>query len=128
MQEIGTYLNRAHKMLQVAKFNLDEGFRTTAVNRAYYAIFYAANALLSTKGIARSKHSAVIASFRQEFVKTGLIEAEFSQIYGRVMDDRNVSDYVIVEEIEFERAKTNLEDAKRFVARLEKHLREGGWI
>lgn len=125
IEETQSYLARAHEMLRVAKFNLDEGFRTTAVNRAYYAIFYAANALLATKGIARSKHSAVIASFRQEFIKSSNIEPEYSRIYGRVMDDRNISDYVIVEEIEFDRAKADLGDAEKFVNRVEKFLREG---
>jgi len=40
----------------------------TAVNRAYYAIFYAANALLCSRRLERSKHSGVLAAFRQHFV------------------------------------------------------------
>jgi uncharacterized protein (UPF0332 family) len=44
----------------------------TAVNRAYYATFYSANALLSTKGLERSKHSGVIAAFRQHFSRRAL--------------------------------------------------------
>ena len=52
-------------MLLVAETILQQGFLTTAVNRAYYAIFYAANALLSTKGIARRKHSSVLGEFRR---------------------------------------------------------------
>jgi uncharacterized protein (UPF0332 family) len=48
------------------------------VNRAYYAIFYAANAMLATKGLERSKHSGVIATFRQHFVKTGMVEPDSS--------------------------------------------------
>ena len=64
-------------MLAVAERNLDDGFYASAVNRAYYyAIFYAANAMLSTQGLARSKHSRVISAFREHFVKPGLIKAE----------------------------------------------------
>jgi len=37
-------------------------------NRAYYAIFYAANTLLATQEFPRSKHPDVIAAFRQYFV------------------------------------------------------------
>jgi uncharacterized protein (UPF0332 family) len=65
------------------------------VNRAYSAVFYAASALLLTEGLGRSKHSGVIAAFRQHFVKPGIIEIEYSRIYGRVMDDRLASDYEI---------------------------------
>ncbi|HID63932.1 MAG TPA: HEPN domain-containing protein [Anaerolineae bacterium] len=84
--EAALYVEHAQQMLQVADHNLADGFYASAINRAYYAIFYAANALLATKGLSRSKHSAVIATFRQYFVKPGLIEDKYSDIYGRVMD------------------------------------------
>lgn len=79
-RETRLYIKNAHVMLEVAALNLSEDFYGSAVNRAYYAIFYAANALLVTQGLARSKHSGVIAAFRERFVKTGLIEAEYSDI------------------------------------------------
>ena len=124
--EIALYIESAREMLEVAAHNMADGFYGSAVNRAYYAIFYAANALLRTRGIVRSKHSGVIAAFRQHFVKPGLVEVEYSDIYGRVMEDRHVSDYDIETLIEPDRARTNLDDAHRFVDRIEQHLREGG--
>ena len=116
-------------MLQVADHNLADGFYASAINRAYYAIFYAANALLATKGLSRSKHSAVVATFRQHFVKPGLIEDEYSDIYGRVMDDRHKADYEIIEStVDPARAQTDLEDARRFVERVERYLKQEGWL
>jgi len=114
-REVALYLDRAHQMLVVAARNLAQGFYASAVNRAYYAIFYAANAMLSTQGLARSKHSGVISAFRQRFVKPGLIEAEYSDIYGRVMDHRHVGDYELESYIEDQQAHADLHDAKRFV-------------
>jgi uncharacterized protein (UPF0332 family) len=70
----------------------------------------------------------VIAAFRQHFVKPGLIEAECGNIYGRVMDDRHISDYDVEATIEPDRARTDLEDARRFVHRAERYLHEGGWL
>jgi len=70
-QEVVLYIRQANRMLEVADRNLADGFYESAVNRAYYAIFHAANALLATKGLSRSKHSGVIATFRQHFVKPG---------------------------------------------------------
>jgi len=124
--EIQAYMKRAYEMLEVAQHNLNDGYNHTAVNRAYYAIFNAANALLSTKGLTRSKHSGVIAAFRQHFIKTGEIEAEYGRIFGQLLDDRNISDYVIVEELEAEQASLDLEEAKRFVERVDTYLKAEG--
>lgn len=127
-REVTLYMDRAHQMLTVATHNLDDGFYESAVNRAYYAIFYAANAVLSTQGLARSKHSGVISAFREHFVKPGLIETEYSRIYGRVMDDRHLGDYEIGETITAEQAREDLDDAQRFVSRIETYLRKEGWL
>lgn len=127
-RELILYMERAREMLRVASSNLQDGFYASAVNRAYYAIFYATNALLCTQGLMRSKHSGVIAAFRQHFVKPGYIEAEYSRIYGRVMDDRQIGDYEIDETIERARAQTDVNDAHRFVDRIETYLQEEGWL
>lgn len=127
-REVTLYMERANEALDVAGKNLDDGFYAASVNRAYYGVFYAANAMLSTQGLARSKHSGVIATFRERFVKTGLIEVEYSQTYGRVMDDRHLGDYEIRGVIPADDAKRDLEDARRFVKRVEAHLRENGWL
>ena len=84
--------------------------------------------MLVTQGLSRSKHSGVIAAFRQHFIKPGLIEAEYGEIYGRVMDDRHTSDYDLEAAIEMDRAQTDLEDAQRFVSRVEHYLQERGWL
>ena len=126
--EVVLYIENARQMLEVAAHNLADGFYGSAVNRAYYAIFYAANALLATQGITRSKHSGVIAAFRQYFVKPGLVEIEYGDIYGRVMDDRHISDYDVGAQIEPERARVDLDDARRFVERIERYLREESWL
>ena len=127
-REVRLYIRSAHEMLEVAALNLSEDFHGSAVNRAYYAIFYAANALLVTQGLARSKHSGVIAAFRERFVRTGLIEVEYSDVYGRVMENRHVSDYEIEVPVERQVAARALGDAQRFVERIEQFFRQEGWL
>lgn len=80
-------------MLEASRILLENDFYTSAINRAYYAVFYAANALLVTKGVTQGKHSGVVSAFRQHFIKTGLIAPAYSKIYGRLMEDRHDSDY-----------------------------------
>jgi uncharacterized protein (UPF0332 family) len=55
--EVQLYVQRAPGMLAVAAHNMSGGFAGSAINRAYYADFHAASALLVTQGLARSKHS-----------------------------------------------------------------------
>lgn len=127
-QEVRLYFERANEMRDVAGLNLAEGYYGSAINRAYYAIFYAANGLLVTQGLVRNKHSGVIAVFRERFVKPGLIETEYSRIYGRVMDDRHVGDYEVELPIDAGVAEKDLSDARRFVERAEQYLRQEGWL
>lgn len=72
--------------------------------------------------------SGVIAAFRQCCVKHGLTEADYGDIYGRMMDDRHISDCDAATDIESDRAQTDLDDARRFVDRIERFLEEGGWL
>jgi uncharacterized protein (UPF0332 family) len=121
--KVSQYLAHAHQAVQTGRLVMRHEDYITAVNRAYYAIFYAANALLATKGLERSKHSGVIAAFRQHFVKTSLIEPEFSDYFGEALDDRHAGDYDL-EALSYETALRDLNQAERFIQRVESILQE----
>ncbi len=65
-------LEQAREALDDAKYLID-GNRSpqSIVNRSYYAMFYAALALLQNISKAPSKHSGVISLFDTEFVMKG---------------------------------------------------------
>ena len=126
-QRVGQYLAWAHQALRTARLTLEHEDYITTVNRAYYAIFYAANALLTIRGLERSRHSGVIAAFRQHFVKTGIIGAEYSEFYGVTMEDRHSGDYGLVA-LSPEVAVRDLERAERFVTHIGQLLQEMGII
>ncbi len=125
--QVSLYIAHTREMLQVAQANLEDNFYGSAINRVYYAIFYAASALLLTKGESRSKHSGVISAFRKIFIKTGVIEVEYSDIYGKVMDARVDSDYDMVYEPDENATKKLLSDAQRFVDRAVTYLAAAGF-
>ena len=79
--EIENYIRGARRALRTAQLDLEDGDYTGSINRSYYAAFYAANALLATLGLQRSKHSAVRAVLHQKFVKPGFIEVEDGKRY-----------------------------------------------
>ena len=116
------YLDGARNALQSARYNLDGGFYGVAVNRAYYAFFYAATALLLTLDITRSKHAGVMAAFREHFVKPGIFPTVDSRAYGEAFELRNVTDYELLGAADSVQAHAAVENADRFVERCGIHL------
>jgi uncharacterized protein (UPF0332 family) len=71
------WLDKSESSLNAAKTLLREGYISESVSRAYYAMFYAAKAMLAEDGISRNKHSGVIATFGERYARTGRIAREF---------------------------------------------------
>lgn len=116
------YIENAHEMIEVAKSNLGNDYYSSACNRAYYAIFYAASALLYSKGKSYGKHSAVIAAFRQYFIKTGEFNKKWSDVYEFIMSSRHTGDYELFDTLEKEQAVDVVNQAQSFVEEVEKWL------
>ena len=57
----------------------DAGAFRGAINRAYYAMFYALLGLPATRQLGASKHSGAIALFDREFVRTGISRRSFPE-------------------------------------------------
>lgn len=69
------------KQLQAEK---SDTFYSAVISHAYYAIFYAAKALLLTKGIDTKTpeiHRKTLDEFKKEFVDTGILDFELLKIY-----------------------------------------------
>jgi uncharacterized protein (UPF0332 family) len=62
--EIRALIEKAKESLDVAKKLVRDDHYDFAACRAYYAMFYIAEALLADLGQSYSRHSAVIAGFR----------------------------------------------------------------
>jgi uncharacterized protein (UPF0332 family) len=70
-------LHKSERALRVAGRLLADGDMDFAAGRAYYAMFYAAEALLFEQGLTFSKHAGVHAAFGEHFAKTGLLDAKY---------------------------------------------------
>jgi len=99
-----------------------------AVSRSYYAMFYVTTAALLALSIYRGKHSAVQAGLHQFLVQPGLMEAEYGELYNKAFNMRQHADYDDFSKYTEETARQLLEDAERYVARLETYLRSVGAI
>jgi uncharacterized protein (UPF0332 family) len=108
-------LGKTRRNLRSARVLLADGDYDSAVSRAYYAMFYVAEALLLSKGLAYSKHSAVIAAFGKEFAKTGDLSADFHAHLREAADARNVSDYQVLSHITEETALQHISRAEELL-------------
>jgi uncharacterized protein (UPF0332 family) len=86
-------LTRAKDAFGEGEHLLTKGSSMGAVNRFYYAGFYAARALLALRELDSSRHSGVISLFQKHFVKPGLIATDKAKALPRAFEKRQKSDY-----------------------------------
>lgn len=113
-------LERAKNTLMDAKKYFVDATSESTVNRIYYAMFYAVNALLITRGLASSKHSGVRALFNKEFVNKGLVEKDLGKFYAEMFDKRLKSDYRDFVEFQKEDVEVWLKMAEEFIEKIYK--------
>lgn len=70
-------LAKASRAIQSSRTLLDSGDPESAVSRAYYAMFYVAEALLGEKGLRFRKHGGVHGAFGEHFAKTGTLDPKY---------------------------------------------------
>lgn len=120
-QELCELVEKAKRSVAAAERLLRDGDFDFAVSRAYYAMFYVAQAMLLSREIRRSKHSGVIAAFQETFVKTGEVDRRFFHLLRDGFEDRAEGDYGFAV-ISQEQAEAGLEAARQFVAEMTRRL------
>ena len=86
-------LEKASRAIEAAETLLNSGYPEFATGRAYYAMFYVAEALLNEKGLQFSKHGGVHGAFGEHFIKTGLLDPKFHRWLLDAFDQRIEGDY-----------------------------------
>jgi uncharacterized protein (UPF0332 family) len=122
--EKAALIQKARASLDAARLLAKQGHFDFAVSRAYYAMFYVAEALLLDEGLVFSKHSAVIAAFGQRFSKTGRVPAEFHRYLIEGQDSRNIGDYGIQPTLSSEDAEEQIAHAEEFLQLAERMKQE----
>lgn len=108
-------LQKAEDSLRAAKLMYNEALYGFAVSRAYYAMFYVAQALLLSKGLAFSKHSAVIAAFGKHIALAGIVPVAYHRYLIDAQDARIVGDYATDAKLSQADATTYIAHAEAFV-------------
>ena len=84
---------RADETLQEAELMINEQLYHGAINRLYYACYYATEALLLKDHIQAQTHSGVKTMLAMHFVSTGKIPVAIGKTLSTLYEKRQSSDY-----------------------------------
>ncbi len=115
-QEIAANLQRAEVSIRAAKELILGEYYDFVASRAYYAVFYAATALLLGEELDFSKHSGVIASIHQRFVKTGKLDEKYGKDLNWLFELRGVGDYGATTHVSQQDATRAIRAAENFLS------------
>lgn len=86
-------MSRATETLQEADYIARGGYFNAAVNRLYYAVYYAASAMLIKAKIEASTHKGVLNQLGLHYISKGLLDVRYGTIYSRLFQARQAGDY-----------------------------------
>ena len=112
-------IKRAKETLTEADNMIKANFYNAAVNRLYYACYYAVIAVLIKKGVNAQTHSGVRQMFSLHFISTNIIDRRYSIFYGRLFNDRMSGDYDDFVEYDAEMVDPIRIKAEEFIAVIE---------
>ena len=120
--EVQALLDKAKENYNAAHLLLQNNYVEIAASRVYYTMFYVAEALLLSRQLVFSSHSAVIAAFGREFAKTKDLDPIFHRYLINAEDLRHSGDYGTGPAVTREQVETALQRAQDFIAAAESFL------
>ena len=86
-------INSALETLDAAKVCIESKHYKDAINRSYYATFYAIKAVLAMEGIDFRRHKDVVAYFNKNYVATEIFDKKLGRMLASLQQTRETSDY-----------------------------------
>lgn len=86
-------LEKSRQTIREAEILAKSDFFNAAINRLYYAVYYAASALMLNSSIEAATHKGVKTMLGLKFIHTGKLDKEYGQIYQRLFESRQAGDY-----------------------------------
>ena len=111
---------RAKDTLDDAQLLADNGKWNSAINRLYYAAYYAVIALLLNADLKPTTHNGVKSNFSEYFVKTEKIDKEFGLIFSQLFTWRQKGDYDDLFDFQEEKVLPYVEPVKKLILEVER--------
>ena len=108
-------IESAENTLAEVETHRANGFYNTAVNRLYYACYYAATAILIANGIEVKSHDGVRMNLGKYIVQEGILTPELGRYFSRLFSKRSTGDYDDFFNHSIETVDELMPDAKLFI-------------
>lgn len=86
-------MEQARESLRASKIMLENDMIKDAINRSYYAVFYALKAVLAIEEIDFKRHKDVVAYFNKTYVAKGEFSRDLGRMIAKLQQLREKSDY-----------------------------------
>jgi len=120
------FIESAYKRLQAARVLQKAGFPGEVMSLVYYAFLDAADAALAARGIRTKSHAGTIDLLGLHFIKSGLIDARYSEWFKKARKFRLEADYERRRDFTAEQVEEALAHAEEFVKAVETLLSKEG--
>jgi uncharacterized protein (UPF0332 family) len=119
-------LATAKKTFSIARLCFEnEGYRD-AVNRSYYATFYALRAVLALERVDFKRHKDVVAYFNQHYVATKKFNRDLGKRIGRLKTMREDCDYDDFFVVKLDDVIAQIETARMVLEAVEAYMAKQG--
>lgn len=118
-------LDRAQDAIEAADILLTNEKVDIAAGRAYYAMFYTAEALLNEEGLQFNKHGGrVHAAFGEHFAKTKVLDPKYHRWLIDSFDKRLIGDYGVEATLHMDVVTSMIHQAQEFLEAAKAYLGE----
>jgi uncharacterized protein (UPF0332 family) len=115
-------MERSRESIRAAEIMLENEMFAISMNRVYYSMFYAVQALLVLHKVSFSKHGQVKGYFNRELIKTGIFSVDMGKLYNKVFEYRQKFDYVDFAVPDRDMVSEYIEKAREFHAEINEYI------
>jgi len=122
-REVAIYrLDRAKATLDDARLLAQSHRWNSAINRLYYAAFYAITALLTWENLKAATHKGVKQLFSAHFIQTGKLPMELGKAFSQLFTWRQKGDYDDLFDFNEEKVAPYFEPVEQPIKEVEEYL------
>jgi uncharacterized protein (UPF0332 family) len=96
----------------------------SAINRLYYASYYAVMALLLDSGLKPTTHNGAKSSFSEHFIKTGKVDTHYGKLFSQLFTWRQKGDYDDLFDFLENNVRPYLKPVKELILEIENMIKE----
>lgn len=115
-------IQQARQTAKETKVLIDKGFLMLAINRIYFVMFYALQALALEYDFKTLKYTELREWFNNKFVRTGKVDRFYGKILHNAYEDKTEGDYGLFVTFGKEEVIKKFQDMKIFINEIEKLL------